>query len=110
MNTAAKELEIERKLQELQLANSETTEDQTERPQQPSSSRPNYHRQNDRNNYRQNDRNKRSSNNNEYHNRDRRDDGIINNFIRSLFVQYICDLGRSGQGSDYHHKREYSGM
>ena len=88
VNTAAKELEIERKLQELQMANSETTDDQTERPP---SSRPNYNRQNDRNNYRQNDRNQRPSHNQDYYNRDRRDDGTIDNVLLflSLFIVSI---------------------
>lgn len=88
VNTAAKELEIERKLQELQMANSESKDEQTERPVQsryssiPSididqsfhSYRPNYNRDQHRNNDRDNYRNKRSSHNNDYH---RRDDGKI---------------------------------
>jgi hypothetical protein len=42
--------------------------------------RPAYNRHNDRDNY----RNKRSSNNEDQHNRDRRDDGIIKNFIKNF--------------------------
>ena len=88
VNTAAKELEIERKLQELQMANSESKDEQTERPVQSRyssiqsikinqsfhSSRSNYNRDQNRNNDRDNYRTKRTSHNNDYH---RRDDGKI---------------------------------
>ncbi len=74
--------------------------------------RPLYNRNNERDNYRNNERdnyrNKRSSHNDDYHNRDRRDDGNIHHIF--LYSFQIYDLGRSGQGTDYHHKREYSGM
>ncbi|CAF3720159.1 unnamed protein product [Rotaria sp. Silwood1] len=74
VDTAAKELEIERRLQELQMANTETGRDHYDKG---SSSRPSFYR------------GKRLSNNDDFHNRDRRDDGRSN--------------------VDYHHKREFSG-
>jgi hypothetical protein len=75
--------------------------------------RPLYNRNNERDNYRNNERdnyrNKRSSHNDDHHNRDRRDDGIINYFL-DIFEIIFMFLGRSGHGTDYHHKRENSGM
>jgi len=86
VDTMARELEIEKKLKERQMANCETTGDNEERG---SSSRPSYHHRGsgERDVY----RSKRSSHNDDHRDRDRRDDG------------------RSGHGADYHHKREYSG-
>ncbi|CAF3960278.1 unnamed protein product [Adineta steineri] len=101
VDTAAKELEIERKLKELQLANSETGEEHTEKV---STSRSSYNHGHDRDTY----HGKRSSYNDEHRNRDRRDDGIISYFFDNINL-ISKHLDRSGHGSDYHHKREYSG-
>ncbi|CAF4161957.1 unnamed protein product [Rotaria sp. Silwood2] len=60
VDTAAKELEIQKKLEALQMANTDTGKDYYDKG---SSSRPLYYR------------GKRPSNNDDYHNRDRRDDG-----------------------------------
>ncbi|CAF3952473.1 unnamed protein product [Rotaria sordida] len=74
VDTAAKELEIQKRLEELQMANTETGRDHYDKGP---SSRSSYFR------------GKRSSINDDHHNRDRRDDGRAS--------------------VDYHHKREYSG-
>lgn len=98
VDTAARELEIERKIKEMQIATAETatneeTEEKAAAPQQRT-----FNRNQDRNQDRDRDqyRNKRSSHNDEHHNRerdrDRRDDGRY-----------------GGHGNDYHHKREHSG-
>ncbi|CAF0896396.1 unnamed protein product [Adineta ricciae] len=80
VDTTARELEIERKLNELKMVENETGEEEHEKI---SSSRPSYNRGQERDNY----RNKRPSYNDSHQDRDRRDDGRTN----------------------YHHKREHSG-
>ncbi|UJR33901.1 hypothetical protein I4U23_021320 [Adineta vaga] len=85
VDTTAREREIEKKLSEIQITSSETTGDSEEKT---SSTKPTNYRT-ERDVYRA----KRPSHNDEHRDRDRdrRDDG------------------RSGHGTDYHHKREFSG-
>lgn len=92
VDTAARELEIERKMKEMQMATNETTNEETQ--EKPAPQQRSFNRNQDRDTY----RTKRSSQNDDHQNRerdrdrDRRDDGRY-----------------GGHGSDYHHKREHSG-
>lgn len=88
VDTLAKELEIEKKLKEMELSAPDSPGDDHHEKQ---TSRSSYTRTNDRDN----PRGKRSSHNEDHHPRDRQ--------------PYRRDDGRSDHGSDYHHRREHSG-
>lgn len=94
VDTAARELEIERKMKEMQMAASETNSEETQ--EKPAPQQRTYNRNQDREPY----RSKRSSQNDDHQNRERDRDRDRDR----------RDEGRyGGHGGDYHHKREHSG-
>lgn len=89
VDTAARELEIERKMKEMQVATGETNNEETQ--EKPAPQQRTYNRNQDREPY----RNKRSSHNDDHQNRERDRDRDRDRY--------------GGHSGDYHHKREHSG-